>query len=314
MNEHRNSAETPATPNTDRRRQDTTPRKPDPRWQVIAEQMEAKTSVSVNVTGVATNKERRPVGLNTTLTGLRAFLPGSLIPRSIKADSLVGQTIQVKITECAGGKIVVSLAAHLAEEAGAFVKTLSVGDEVTGQVVSVVDQLGFFVNIGKVEALLHHSQTGLVDGSPKRFEVGETVTAKVASINLETNKVGLTMRPSRRERERQEPVNRRQDHGQGRQYRDSGSSRSDEPVTPRPTPVKRVVPVKPAVTTTVVSKPAKPRTSSPGRKSEPMRKFGSFAELAAYMGTLPSGEAAGGNTDSTAAGAETPATEGAEQS
>lgn len=316
MNESMNPVETSATPAADNAAAKQTPKpgRPnggrDPRWQTIQEQMAANATVSVTVTSVATSKESRPVGLNVSLNGLRGFLPGSLIPRGAKHNEMIGQTLQVKIVECERGKLVVSLNAQRAEEAAAFVKTLNVGNEVTGRVVSVVDQLGYFVNIGQVEALLHVSQTPLEGGKPKVFQVGDELTARISAVNLETNKVGLTMRPPRKDRPQEQRDNRytqrRSDNGSSNRGGNSGS-KSTAPVSvaapvttdtkPAATAVVAKRQVKPVVPKPVAAPrtPSQPKTST--RRQE--QRFGSFAELAAFLQTRDGASAEATAADTT---------------
>lgn len=304
MNESKNPVETTATPAADNAAatQSPKPGRPnggrDPRWQTAQEQMAANATVTVTVTSIATSKDSRPVGLNVSLNGLRGFLPGSLTPRGAKHNEMIGQTLKVKIVECERGKLVVSLNAQRAEDAAAFVKTLVVGNEVTGRVVSVVDQLGYFVNIGEVEALLHVSQTPLDGGKPKVFQVGDELTARVSSVNLENNKVGLTMRPPRRDRpqgqrdnQQRRPDNRSSNRGTGSQGGNSPTVKSDAPakvaapVTTDAKPAAGATVAKRAATA-VVHKPAPPRTPvlpKPTSTRRKEQKFGSFAELAAFM-------------------------------
>lgn len=258
-------------------------RRPDHRWSKIAEQMTAGTIVTVKVLDVVSNKEGRVCGLNTKLDGLRAFLPASHVPRNESYDALKGTTIEVKVLECdpndRGGKLVVSRTAALQGARTQAIEALILNAEVTGKVVSVVDGLGYFVNLGVIDALLHVTQTPLENGAPKVFSVGETLTARVSAVNKETGKVGLSMRAPRPEQSRNERTESRPAPRAARPMSVPAATRSAEPATldkasaPKPAPLPRV------------KKPSKPSVSAQpaASKAKSTVTFTSFADLAAHF-------------------------------
>ncbi len=250
-------------------------RKPDPRWTKLGADMAANVTVSVTVTGVAKNGNGQTCGLQTKLEGLRAFLPGSRIPRGQDAETLVGKTLEVKVIECDQdtGKLVVSRVAVLQSERAKFVESLVVGQEVTGTVVSVRESLGYFVDIGPLDALLHVSQTPYVDGVPQVFAVGETLTARVSQVNLAESKVALSMRAPRSVPQRSESENRptNQKAMPVARVATAKSQTAIKPVTPAPV--------------TAVRKVHRPGKSSAAAK--PSRSavtiYRSFADLSAAL-------------------------------
>ncbi len=167
-------------------------RRSDPRWDSLAELMASGATVRVTVGDIANDRNGRPCGHNVSIQGLRGFLPGSQLPRHEGKVELKGQTICVKIIECnpreRGGKLVVSRLAALKDERNHFVGTLTEGQEVRGQIASVVDGLGYFVSLGVMDALLHRSET---DG--KVFNVGDCLTARVRSVDTVNGKVSLSI-------------------------------------------------------------------------------------------------------------------------
>ncbi len=262
-------------------------RRPDPRWVKAAEWMASNATVSVTVVEVATNRDGRPCGLNTILEGLRAFLPGSQTPRGVVYQK--GMTIEVKVIECdandRGGKLVVSRTAAMQDERQSFLSSLSEGQEVTGPVVSVVDNLGYFVNIGSMDALLHITQTPLEGGSPKVFQVGDTVTARISSINSDTGRVSLSMRAPRPEGRVSGSGDRGNDSG-GHFNRGKTPAPRSETFERKPAPTQAAVVSAPKLVTPI-AKPVRRKAihSAPTKTKtvKPTKTFGSFGELAAHF-------------------------------
>lgn len=245
-------------------------RKSDQRFTQLAEKMASDATITVNVVDVAKDRNGRTCGLHTKLEGLRAFLPGSRIPRGQDAETLVGKTLEVKLIECdqSTGKLVVSRVAVVQSERAKFVESLVVDQEVTGTVVSVKENLGYFVNIGALDALLHVSQTNVV------FEVGDTVTARISQVNLADGKVALSMRMLRSETQRS-----------GNESRQAHKTPPIAPVTP----VKAAAAIKPVAQAPApaVRKAHRPYAgkstapAKPSRSSIPIYK--SFADLSAAL-------------------------------
>lgn len=268
-------------------------RKPrhDKRWDEVAELVKSGALTSVLVTDIATNKEGARRGLSIKLQGLRGFLPGSEMPRNANYDELKGKTIEVIVLEsdpkARGGRLIVSLKAVADGARKQFIAGLQLEQEVTGEVVSVVE-FGYFVNIGGLDALLHTSQTPLDNGKPKVFSKGETVTARVKSIDAEKGKVGLTMRKPRPEGD----GNQRGRNGGNQQY----ASRNTERFSRKPS-VSSPRNYTTAKATDKAPTPSAPRKLKATKKSPFTQQFSSFGDLAAYM-----------NQKETGVASETPAT------
>lgn len=246
-------------------------RRPDSRWASVADLMAAEATVAVTVVDVANDRSGRPCGLHVTLQGLRAFLPGSHMPRHEGNVDLKGQTIAVKIIECdpqeRGGKLVVSRLAAMKDERTRFIGSLTEGAEVRGQVVSVVDGLGYFVSLGAFDALLHRNET---DG--KVFTVGDSVTARISIVDMVKEKVSLTIRTPREQQ-------KRFTGGDAAGSRQSGSSKTYETGSANVIAKSSA----PARVPTAV-KPVKPRSKSRSNKPKsPVVTFASFADLLAHM-------------------------------
>jgi transcriptional accessory protein Tex/SPT6 len=278
------SAEQPAGHNNNNRQQSRKAR-PDNRWNEVAELVKSGALTSVLVTDIATNKEGARRGLSIKLKGLRGFLPGSEMPRNANYDELKGKTIEVIVLEsdpkARGGRLIVSLKAVADGARKQFIEGLQLEQEVTGPVVSVTE-FGYFVNIGGLDALLHISQTPLDNGKPKVFTKGETVTARIKSIDLEKGKVGLTMRKPRSESD----GNQRGRNGGNQQYASRNTERfSRKPAVSSPRSYTTAKASDPAPT------PGKPRKLKATKKSPFTQQFSSFGDLAAYMNQKESGVA-----------------------
>jgi ribosomal protein S1 len=172
-----------------------------PKWDAARAANTTNSPVNAKVDSVAT-KDGRPRGLNVTLElGLPSFIPGSELPKGISQNALVGQTISVKVIEVnrRKGRLISSLKSLADEQRTALLSSLSEGQEITGTVARITE-FGYFVELGSgVDALLHISQTALVNGQPEVLTKGQQITAKVRSVSVEDGKVALTMRKPRPE-------------------------------------------------------------------------------------------------------------------
>jgi ribosomal protein S1 len=245
----------------------------DKRIDEIFELIKSGTTTCVVVTGIASNSEGQRRGLSVDLKGLRGFLPGSEMPRNLSDEELLGQTIEVKVLEFQpkrANRLIVSLKAAGQSARKQLISTLQIGSEISGLVVSVVD-FGYFVNIGAMDALLHMSQTPLEDGKPKVFAKGETVCARIKSIDPASGKVGLTMRRPRGSDERSQ--------GRARQ----GRILSPDSPTVTPTPVKGPRVYSTAKVSAVPT--GKSRKLRATKKSPFTRQFSSFADLGVWYKT-----------------------------
>lgn len=148
-------------------------------------------------------KEKVKGGLVATIEGIRAFLPASQVDlkRTPDLDEYVGQSFLVKIIELnrKKGRIILSRRTVLEAEQKAarsqVLASLKEGEIVEGQVVEVTD-FGVFVALGGVDGLVHRSEItwGRFNHPKDVVQKGQTVKAKVISVDAERERVNLSMK------------------------------------------------------------------------------------------------------------------------
>jgi len=148
-------------------------------------------------------KEKVKGGLVATIEGIRAFLPASQVDmkRTPELDEYVGQSFLVKIIEFNRKKSRVILSRRTVLEAeqkaarSQILASLKEGDIVEGQVVEVTD-FGVFVALGGVDGLVHRSEItwGRFNHPKDVVQKGQTVKAKVLSVDTERERVNLSMK------------------------------------------------------------------------------------------------------------------------
>lgn len=166
-------------------------------WKKVAELYEKGEPIEV------VPAERVKGGLVAYVEGLRAFLPASQVDqkRNVNLDEFVGKPIPVKIIELSRkkGRIILSRRVLLEEEEKRkkreVLEQLEPGQVVEGKVVEVTD-FGAFVNLGPVDGLVHRSELSWGRFSHPREVVkeGETVRAKVLSVDPERERVNLSIK------------------------------------------------------------------------------------------------------------------------
>lgn len=148
-------------------------------------------------------KEKVKGGLVATIEGIRAFLPASQVDlkRTPDLDEYVGQSFLVKIIELnrKKGRVILSRRTVLEAEQKAarsqILASLKEGDIVEGQVVEVTE-FGVFVALGGVDGLVHRSEItwGRFNHPKDVVQKGQTVRAKVLSVDTERERVNLSMK------------------------------------------------------------------------------------------------------------------------
>ncbi len=148
-------------------------------------------------------KEKVKGGLVATIEGIRAFLPASQVDlkRTPELDEYVGQSFLVKIIELnrKKGRVILSRRTVLETEQKAarsqVLASLKEGDIVEGQVVEVTE-FGVFVALGGVDGLVHRSEItwGRFNHPKDVVHKGQTVKAKVLSVDTERERVNLSMK------------------------------------------------------------------------------------------------------------------------
>jgi len=151
-------------------------------------------------------------GLVVRLGKLKAFIPASQISSSLlagedkglqmvdKMATLVGQTLAVRVimVNAEERQLVLS---EKAVATATSMTSVQVGDACEGRVQSVAD-FGAFVELYKdgaasgVEGLVHLSEMSWdrVANPREAVKVGQVVTVKVISVDVKTQRIGLSMR------------------------------------------------------------------------------------------------------------------------
>jgi small subunit ribosomal protein S1 len=108
----------------------------------------------------------------------------------------VGDEIDVKIVEIEPEKNRISISLKQTQESpwGSFSNKFKVGDEIEGEIKSISD-FGFFVGLeGGIDGLAHYSDLSWTDSGEealKAYSKGQNVKAKILSIDVEKERIGL---------------------------------------------------------------------------------------------------------------------------
>ena len=165
-------------------------------WEAI------KTSYDEEGTVQGTITSRVKGGFSVDI-GVQAFLPGSQADlRPIRnMDELVGQTFDFKILKYnrKRSNIVLSRRAILEKEReekrSTTLASISEGKVVEG-IIKNITEYGVFVDLGGVDGLLHITDIswGRVKHPSELFGVGDEITVKILSLDLEKERVSLGMK------------------------------------------------------------------------------------------------------------------------
>ncbi len=163
-------------------------------WISLEKALESGELVSGTITGKVKG------GLTVMTTGIRAFLPGSLIDlRPVKDTSpFEGKTMDFKVIKLdrKRNNVVLSRRAVIelsqGEERAKLLETLSEGSIVKGVVKNITDY-GAFIDLGGIDGLLHITDMAWrrVRHPSEVLSVGQEVTAKVLKFDQEKNRVSL---------------------------------------------------------------------------------------------------------------------------
>ncbi|MCP9849306.1 S1 RNA-binding domain-containing protein [Cyanobium sp. Morenito 9A2] len=130
-------------------------------------------------------------GVTGDLEGLRAFIPRSQLQEGENHEALVGRTLGLAFLEVNGDTRKLVLSEKRAAISARF-SDLEVGQLVEGQVVSV-KPYGFFVDLGGVSGLLHHS--AVTGGSLRElrevFDQGDRVKALITELDPGRGRIAL---------------------------------------------------------------------------------------------------------------------------
>ena len=144
--------------------------------------------------------------------GLRGFLPASLVEMRRVRDlqPYVGKELECRIIELDRNRnnVVLSRRKFLeesqAEQRQDFLTSLAKGERRTGQVSSIVN-FGAFVDLGGVDGLVHVSELSWkhVDHPSEVVEVGQDVEVEVLDVDLERERVSLSLKATQEDPWRQ---------------------------------------------------------------------------------------------------------------
>ncbi|MEB3242631.1 MAG: S1 RNA-binding domain-containing protein [Cyanobacteriota bacterium] len=130
-------------------------------------------------------------GVTCELEGLRGFIPRSQLCEGEQHEALVGKTIGVAFLEVNPQTRKLVLSEKKATTLSRF-QDLEVGQLVEGQ-ISAIKPYGFFVDLGGVSGLLHHSSiTGAVLRDLREaFESGERIKALITEVDAQRGRIAL---------------------------------------------------------------------------------------------------------------------------
>ena len=144
--------------------------------------------------------------------GLRGFLPASLVEMRRVRDlqPYVGKELECRIIELDKNRnnVVLSRRKFLeesqAEQRHEFLTSLGKGEIRTGTVSSIVN-FGAFVDLGGVDGLVHVSELSWkhVDHPSEVVEVGQEVSVEVLDVDLERERVSLSLKATQEDPWRQ---------------------------------------------------------------------------------------------------------------
>ena len=130
-------------------------------------------------------------GVTCDLEGLRGFIPRSQLKEGENHQSLVGKTLGTAFLEVnpETRKLVLS------EKKAAIVKRFSeleLGQLIQGKVLAI-KPYGYFIDIGGVSGLLHHSvvTNGSIRSLAEVFRKGETIKALITDLDPRRGRIGL---------------------------------------------------------------------------------------------------------------------------
>src|SRR5881275_1168241 len=171
--------------------------------------IEAKKEADEVVTGTVIEVVKGGLILDI---GLRGFLPASLVEMRRVRDlqPYVGKTLEAKIIELDKNRnnVVLSRRAWLeqtqSEVRSDFLNKLAKGQVRTGVVSSIVN-FGAFVDLGGVDGLVHVSELSWkhIDHPSEVVEVGQEVTVEVLDVDLDRERVSLSLKATQEDPWRQ---------------------------------------------------------------------------------------------------------------
>ena len=172
------------------------------------ELLEPGQVVEARVSGVATGKDAKQVGLELEVAGHRAFMPASQVALDRVEDLsvFVGEKMTcsvVRVERFGKGNIVLSrrdvLGAERKRLAEQTRKNLVEGQSIEG-IVRKIMPFGAFVDIGGVDGLIHisdlsYDKVGFGEKAvAKHVKEGQRVSVKVLKVDLENDRISLGLK------------------------------------------------------------------------------------------------------------------------
>lgn len=155
-----------------------------------------ETTSDVRLTAKVTRVTRG--GLQLRYNDIELFMPASHVDlKRVELEDFKGKTLECKIIENDGRKVVVSRREVLREDQKLArreaLEKVQVGEKLEGTVTKILD-FGAFVSLGMVEGLLHRSEIShyQVKNVSDVLKEGDKVTVEV--IKKEKNKIGLSVK------------------------------------------------------------------------------------------------------------------------
>ena len=154
-------------------------------WDKVLQLAKEATVVQVKVNGFNRG------GVTCDLEGLRGFIPRSQLNEGEQHEALMGKTLAVAFLEVNPETRKLVLSEKKASTLSRF-RELEVGQLVEGQ-VSALKPYGFFVDLGGVSGLLHHSSiTGAVlRDLSEAFQPGDRLKALITEVDGQRGRIAL---------------------------------------------------------------------------------------------------------------------------
>lgn len=154
-------------------------------WEKVRQLEKQGKVVSVRINGFNRG------GVTCDLEGLRGFIPRSQLNEGENHEALVGSTLTVAFLEVNTDTRKLVLSEKRAATAAKFAE-LEVGQLVEGQVVAL-KPYGFFVDLGGVSGLLHHSSVtgGALRDLREAFQQGDRLKALITELDPGRGRIAL---------------------------------------------------------------------------------------------------------------------------
>ena len=154
-------------------------------WESVKALEKEGKSVQVKVNGFNRG------GVTCDLEGLRGFIPRSQLQNGENHAELVGQTIAVAFIEVNPDNRKLVLSEKKATIVAKF-SELQIGQLIEGT-VQAIKPYGFFVDLGGVSGLLHHSMVtnGQIRSLREIFKQGDVIKALITDIDPRRGRIGL---------------------------------------------------------------------------------------------------------------------------